>query len=120
MLTKDIAARARDLLKRIAVEHEISILSGKVVLDHIHILVSYPPDIDISTIVRWLKGATSRMLLKEYGFLRETMGGKHMWARGYLAVSTGAVTDEMIQKYIDEQEGEPVSNDNQIRGNNSG
>ena len=118
-LNRDITVRTRDLLKQIAEEHRISILSGKVVCDHIHVLVSYSPDIDISTIVQWLKGATARMLLKEYGNLRERMG-KHLWARGYLAVSTGAVTDEMIQKYINEQEGEPVSNDNQISDNNHG
>lgn len=119
-LTKDIAVRVRDLLKQIAEEHGISILSGKVVRDHIHVLVSYPPNIEISTIVQWLKGATSRMLFKEYGYLRERMGGRHLWARGFLAVSTGAVTDEMIQKYIDEQEGEPVPADNQFRGDNQG
>ncbi len=119
-LTKDIAIRARDLLKQIAGEHGISILSGKVVRDHVHVLVSYPPNIEISTIVQWLKGATARMLLKEYAYLRERMGGKHLWARGFLAVSTGAVTDEMIQKYIEEQEGEPMPNDNQISGNNHG
>ena len=32
----------------------------------------------------------------------------HFWARGYMAISSGNITDEMIQKYIEEQEGEPV------------
>ncbi|WP_037214101.1 transposase, partial [Rickettsia tamurae] len=35
----------------------------------------------------------------------------HLWARGYMAVSSGNITDEMIQHYIDEQEGEPVNDD---------
>ena len=74
-ITRDIAVRARDLLKQIAGEHGIPILSGKVVCDHIHVLVSYPPNMDISTIVQWLKGATARMLLKEYANLRDRMGG---------------------------------------------
>ena len=119
-LTKEIAIRARDLLKEIAKEHGISILSGKVVRDHVHVLVEYAPTMEISSIVQWLKGASSRMLFKEYGHLRERIGGKHLWARGFLAVSTGAVTDEMIQKYIDEQEGEPVLGDNQVRVDRNG
>lgn len=119
-LTKEIAIRARDLLKEIAKEHGISILSGKVFRDHVHVLVEYAPTMEISSIVQWLKGASSRMLFKEYGHLRERIGGKHLWARGFLAVSTGAVTDEMIQKYIDEQEGEPVLGDNQVRVDRNG
>lgn len=29
----------------------------------------------------------------------------------YMAVSSGNITDEMIQQYIEEQEGEPVHDD---------
>jgi putative transposase len=36
--------------------------------------------------------------------------GRSFWSRGYLAVSMGNVTDEIIQKYIEQQEGEPVQN----------
>jgi len=114
-LTGEIAIRSRDLLREIAKEHGISILSGKVVRDHIHVLVSYPPTIEISSIVQWLKGATSRILFKDYAYLKERMGGKHLWARGFMAASTGNVTDDMIKKYIDEQEGEPVLNGSQVR-----
>ena len=119
-LNDEIAVRTRDLLKEIAKEHGISILSGKVVRDHVHVLVEYPPNMEISSIVQWLKGASSRTLFKEFGHLRERMGGKHLWARGFLAVSTGAVTDEMIQKYIDDQEGEPVLDKNRVRVDSSG
>lgn len=41
----------------------------------------------------------------------ETILGRHLWARGYLAVSSGNITDEMIKKYIEEHEGEPVNAD---------
>ena len=37
-----------------------------------------------------------------------------MWARGYFAVSSGNITDEMIQQYIEEQEGEPVTDDSRF------
>ena len=37
-----------------------------------------------------------------------------MWARGYLAVTSGTITDDMIKKYIDEQEGEPVVDDSRF------
>jgi putative transposase len=55
-----------------------------------------------------------RVLLQEFPYLRKQFWGKHFWARGYLAVSSGTITDAMIQDYIDEQEGEPVHDDSQF------
>jgi len=114
VLTGDIAIRVRDLIRQIAMEHEITILSGKVACDHIHVLVAYRPHVDVSMIVQWLKGTSSRVLLQEYPHLRKKFWGRHFWARGYLAVTTGTLTDEMVQKYIAEQEGEPVVDDSRF------
>ena len=114
VLTGDIAIRVRDLIRQIAIEHEITILSGKVACDHIHVLVAYRPQVDVSTIVQWLKSISSRVLLQEYPHLRKKFWGRHFWARGYLAVTTGTLTDEMVQKYIAEQEGEPVVDDSRF------
>jgi len=114
VLTGEIALRVRDLLRQIAMEHEIEILSGKVAGDHIHVLVAYRPHMDVSMIVQWLKGISSRVLLQEFAYLKKKFWGRHFWARGYLAVSTGTVTDELIQKYIAEQEGEPLQDDSRF------
>jgi len=113
-MTGEVAIRVRDLLRQIAMEHELQIISGKVARDHVHVFVSYRPHQDVSTIVQWLKGISSRVLLQEFPHLRKQFWGKHFWARGYLAVSSGTVTDEMIQEYIEEQEGEPVHDDSRF------
>ncbi|MFQ5664759.1 MAG: hypothetical protein ACE5HL_13130 [Terriglobia bacterium] len=39
---------------------------------------------------------------------------QHFWARGYLAVSSGKITDELIREYIDKQDGEPVQDDSRF------
>jgi putative transposase len=114
VLTGEVAIRVRDLIRQIAMEHEIVILSGKVSCDHIHVLVAYRPHVDVSMIVQWLKGISSRILLQEFPHLRKAFWGRHFWARGYLAVSTGTVTDEMVKAYIAEQEGEPVLDDSRF------
>ena len=111
VLTGEVALRVRDLIRQIAAEHELHIISGKVAKDHIHVFLSYRPNQDISTIVQWLKGISSRVLLQEYSHLRKKFWGRHLWARGYLAVSSGTITDEMVREYIEEQEGEPVHDD---------
>lgn len=57
MLVGAVVVRVRDLIRQIAMEHELTILSGKVALDHVHAFVSYRAHQDISTIVQWLKGS---------------------------------------------------------------
>jgi putative transposase len=114
VLTGEVALRVRDVLRQIALEHELAILSGKVASDHIHILVGYKPHVDVSLMVQWLKRISSRVLLQEFPPLRKAFLGRHSWARGYLAASSGNMTDEMIRRYIAEQEGEPVHDDSRF------
>ena len=115
VLKGDLAVRVRDVLRRIAYEHDIRIISGKVASDHVHMLISYRPNQDVSKIVQWLKGISSRVLLQENPRLRKQFWGRHFWARGYLAVTTGTITDEMIKEYIEEQEGEPMEHDSRFQ-----
>jgi putative transposase len=114
VLTGEVAIRVRDLVRTIAAEHELEIISGKVARDHVHVLISYRPTQRVSQIVQWLKGTSSRVLLQEFPRLRQQFWGKHLWARGYLAVATGTVTDEAIREYIDEQAGEPIADDSRF------
>jgi putative transposase len=115
VLLGPVSMRTRDILRQIALEHEIDIISGKVSSDHIHMFISYHPTQNISKIVQWFKGISSHMLLSEFPHLKKQFWGRHLWARGYLAVSSGNITDEMIQEYINEQEGEPVIDDSRFQ-----
>ena len=108
------AIRVRDLIRQIAAQHELGIISGKVARDHVHVFLSYRPTQKISQVMQWLKGTSSRVLLQEFPHLRKKFWGRHLWARGYLAVSSGNVTDEMIREYIDEQEGEQIADDSRF------
>ena len=103
VLVGDIAVRVRELIREICLANDIQIVKGHVSLDHIHLLISYPPHMSVSKIVQYLKGKSSRKLLQEYTELRKKFWGQHIWARGYFAVSTGTVTDEVIKQYIENQ-----------------
>ena len=113
VLTGEVAVRVRDLIRQIAAEHELEIISGKVARDHVHVFVGYRPNQDVSQIMQWLKGISSRVL-QEFPHLRKRFWGRHFWARGYLAVSSGNITDEMVKEYIEEQEGEQIIDDSRF------
>ncbi len=101
VLSKDLALRLRELIKQICSDMKVEILSGVVSKDHVHILVSIPPQVCVSKIVQKVKGKSSYKLQREFPLLRKEYWGQRMWARGYFACGTGNVTDEMIKAYID-------------------
>jgi REP-associated tyrosine transposase len=68
----------------------------------------------VSQIMQWLKGISSRELLQEFPHLRKRFWGRHFWARGYLAVSSGNITDERVKEYIEDQEGEQIIDDSRF------
>lgn len=103
VLKNQVAVRTRELIREIAKSQEVEILAGHVGTDHIHLLVSSPPQLSVSRLVQHLKGKSSRKLLQEFSELRKRYWGQHLWARGFFCVSSGNVTDEMWKEYIENQ-----------------
>lgn len=101
VLRGDIQVRCRELIKQICDAEDVRILKGVVSKDHVHIHVEYRPSQSISELVKRLKGRTSRRLQEEYPALAKRYWGKHFWAVGYGAWSTGNITDEMVQQYLE-------------------
>ncbi len=111
VLHGQVALRLRELIRQTCTTLEVYIISGHVSSDHVHLLVSVPPHLAVSDLVQRLKGRSSRRLLEEFGELSRQYWGRHMWARGYFAVSTGNVTDEIIQQYIESHKDLPTEED---------
>ncbi|MCC8417454.1 MAG: IS200/IS605 family transposase, partial [Rickettsia endosymbiont of Bryobia graminum] len=68
--------------------------------DHLHILVSIPPNIAVSEFVQRAKGRTSRRIQQEFPELKKRYWGKHFCGRGYFSTTSGHITDEVINEYI--------------------
>jgi putative transposase len=79
----------------------IEILKGVVGKEHIHIHLDYPPKLSLSAISKQLKGRSSHLLQKEFPHLKKRYWGQRFWAKGYGAWSTGNITEEMIQEYLE-------------------
>ena len=114
VLRGDIQIRCRDLIRQTCDSLDIQILKGVVSKDHVHLHISYPPKLSISDILKRLKGRSAKMLLVEYSELKKRYWGGHLWGIGYGAWSTGNITDEMIQQYLDHHKEGPNSNQNFI------
>ena len=71
--------------------------------DHIHLLVSIPPKMAVSSAIRIMKTNTSRELKQKFPFLKELYYGTDgVWSDGYF-VSTVGINETAIKKYIQDQ-----------------
>ena len=104
VLFGNVATRLRDLIREICKSMDVEIVRGHVSKDHVHLFVSLPPYVSVSELTKRVKGKTSRKLLSENRRLAKAFWGRHLWARGYFAASSGNVTDEVIMQYIEMQD----------------
>ncbi|MGW6425651.1 IS200/IS605 family transposase [Nocardia sp. NPDC055053] len=68
--------------------------------DHVHLLVEYPPTVQLSKLVNSLKGVTSRRLRQVY---RMRTHQDRLWSPSYFAGSCGGAPLETIRQYVEEQ-----------------
>jgi putative transposase len=94
---------ARDLIRQICHAREVVIVRGSVSPDHIHVLVSGPAHLAPSKLVQYIKGRLSGRLQEEFPSLRKRYWGQHLRARCYFCATVGAVDEETIRAYIENQ-----------------
>ena len=108
MLKNGIDSDLKTILREIADEHGYHIPHMEVGLDdHIHLFVSAPPKISVSSIVKQLKGTSSLRLFAMHPELKsqywKRKGERSLWSPSYFAESIGSVNEQAVAKYIDGQ-----------------
>lgn len=99
----DIRARLREVFHALASQKDCKIIQGYLMTDHVHMLIEIPPKHKVSEVVGFLKGKSAIAIAREFGGKERNFTGEHFWARGY-AVSTVGMEEEIIRKYISDQE----------------
>lgn len=108
VLKDGIDVDLKTILREIAKEHGYRISRMEVGSDdHIHLLVSAPPKISVSSIVKQLKGTSSLRLFAMHPELKtqywKRKGERSLWSPSYYAESIGAANEQAVAKYIDGQ-----------------
>ncbi|MED3800327.1 IS200/IS605 family transposase [Lysinibacillus capsici] len=102
----DIGRILRQLCERKGVE----IIEATACPDHIHMLVSIPPKISVSSFVGYLKGKSSLMIFDRHANLKYKYGNRKFWCRGYYVDTVGR-NRKIIQEYIKNQLQEDILED---------
>ena len=104
-LYKGLRAHLGQVLRELAQRKECQIIEGHLMSDHVQMLIAIPPKVAVSQVVGYIKGKSAIHVAREYGERKRNFVGQHFWARGYF-VSTVGRDEEVIRKYIREQEKE--------------
>ncbi len=93
-----------NLFREIALQYDMEIDKVEVLSDHVHMLLSAPPRIAPSRAVQIIKSVSTKLLFKQYKFLKKFYWGGEIWVQGYFIRSVGqGLTKEQINLYIEEQ-----------------
>lgn len=94
----------------------VEILEGHMMPDHVHLLLSIPPSISISSFMGYLKGKSSLMIYEKYPELKYKYRNREFWCRGYY-VDTAGKNAKKIQEYIQKQLEEDKAGEQLTMGN---
>jgi putative transposase len=102
----DVGKILRDLSERKGVE----IIEAECCPDHIHMLVSIPPHMSVSSYMGYLKSKSSLMIFDHHANLKYKYGNRHFWCRGYYVDTVGR-NKRAIAEYIRNQLQEDIADD---------
>ena len=93
--------RVREIIRQTCAELGVHIVKGVLARDHVHMFLSIPPQLALSTVMQRIKGRSSRRVQIEFPELRKRYWGRRFWARGYFSTTSGNVTDDIILQYLE-------------------
>ena len=105
LITDEVRENILTVFKNIEKQSDFGIEIMETDKDHIHMLISYPPNISVSSIVRRLKQCSTLSLWKQFSvMLAKQFWKEHtFWSDGYFVCSIGEANPDTIRKYIENQ-----------------
>lgn len=98
------------IFKQLCKYKGVEILEGHMMPDHVHMLVTVPPKLSVSSFMGYLKGKSSLMIFDQYANLKYKYGNRKFWAEGYYVTTVG-LNEKTVAKYIREQEKRDIALD---------
>lgn len=98
----EIKADVGKILRKLCEQKNVEVLEAEACPDHIHMLVSIPPNLSVAQFMGYMKGKSSLMIFDRHANLKYKYGNRHFWCRGYY-VDTVGKNEKAISEYIKNQ-----------------
>jgi len=101
VLTDEIQVRLKEIITEISLENDFKVIEMETMPDHVHLLLDVNPNKGIYNIINKIKGRSSFILRKEFKSLTTRL--PTLWTRSKFISTVGAVSLEIVKKYIEDQ-----------------
>jgi len=103
VFTAPISKRLKQINLSVAEKFGVKIIEQEVAEDHIHILFSSKPQLQLSKFINSLKSVSARLLFREFPQIKQKLWAGHLWSPSYFLASAGEVTLDVLKKYVENQ-----------------
>ena len=98
------------VFRTLAEQKECRIEEWHIMPDLVHMLISIPPKLAVSSVVGYIKGKSAIHVARHFLKRERNYAGQNLWARGFFVDTVGRDT-EIIRRYIQQQEAEDQRKD---------
>jgi len=99
ILKGDVKQSVEEIISQLCEWKKLEILEMNVQEDHVHLVLSIPPKLSVSSVVGFLKGKCAIKIFDKHLELKKRYWGRHFWAKGY-CVSTVGLDEKKIRQYV--------------------
>lgn len=98
-----ISAYSKEKFVSLGEKYNITLVEWNHDFDHVHILFKAHPNTELSKFINAYKSASSRLIKKEFPFVRKKLWKEMFWSRSFCLLTTGGSPIEVVKKYIENQ-----------------
>jgi putative transposase len=104
VINQTMLSKLAEIFKDTCTKWECTLVEFNGEADHVHLLIRYHPQIELSKFIANLKTVSSRLIRKEFESLLNKVYIKPvLWTGSYFVASCGGVTVEQLKKYVENQ-----------------
>ncbi len=104
VITADILRRLNEIFDATCTKWRCTLKEFNGEVDHVHLVISFPPDVQVSTLVGNLKTVSSRLIRKEFAdWISQFYKKPVFWSGAYFVASCGGVTLDHLKSYVEKQ-----------------
>ncbi|MBI2566955.1 MAG: IS200/IS605 family transposase [Candidatus Schekmanbacteria bacterium] len=101
VLVSGVDSRLKEIIAEVILERRAELFELEIMADHVHLLVEVDPQLGIHTLVKRIKGRSSRLLRQEFPWLRCRLPS--LWTNSYFVSTVGGAPLAVIKQYIENQ-----------------
>lgn len=104
VFTHELLTACEDTMRQVCADFGATLTEFNGETDHVHLLIQYPPTVQLSRLVNSLKGVSSRVLRRDYPEqIKPLLWGDHLWSPSYFVGSCGGAPLSVVADYITNQ-----------------